>query len=305
MITTTISHLSDILLVHFTEKNLKVSLKNFSAERFKHLFSFSIHSFLIVLSDKLIELTDTVIIGVFMNPVAVALYSVPQRLVQYLRMLLTKSSEVLFPHFSGLCAQNRHDDIRETWLSGYRISCAIAACISVVYVTYGDVFQVLWMGEQFRDMYKILVILSLGFLLNQPITGSFLIAVERHKTASKLSVLQALLNTALSLLFVKHWGLVGVAVASCVPSFIISSLVLPFMANRMIGVSAGRFFVKSILPSLASAALPLAALFAIKQTGFGADYFQFAAICAIGAVLFALPYLLIFDKSLLSFKKAR
>lgn len=173
LITTTVSHGFDILLVKLTEKEFKVSFKNFSHDRFRQLFSFSMHSFLIVLSDKMIEATDTIVIGIFLNPAAVALYSVPQRLIQYLRQLLMKSSDVLFPHFSMLLAKKESQQIKDSWLSGYRLSLAIGTCISTVYLVYGGVFQTLWMGEEFHSMHKVLIILALGFLINQPITNSF------------------------------------------------------------------------------------------------------------------------------------
>lgn len=298
MLTTTISHSFDIIMSKLTEKELKVSFKNFDPKMFKKLFSFSIYSFLIVLSDKMIELTDSIIIGIFLNPAAVALYSVPQRLVNYLRMLLMKSSEVLFPHFSMLLAKNENEKIKDSWLKGYKLSLAIGTCITVVYLTYGGIFQVLWMQKtEFYEMHKILIILSLGFLLNQPMTNAFLIAVEKHKTTSKLSLLQALLNLVLSLILVKKYGLTGVALASCIPSFIISSLVLPFMANKLIGISPFTFISKSILPSLISSILPLITLSYIKNSGFGTTYIEFALICALCVILFGIPYLLIFDRS--------
>lgn len=299
MLTTTISHGFDIIMAKLTEKELKVSFRNFDPKMFKKLFSFSIYSFLIVLSDKMIELTDTIIIGIFLTPAAVALYSVPQRLVNYLRMLLMKSSEVLFPHFTMLLAKNKKDQIKDSWLNGFKLSLAIATCITVVYLTYGGIFQVLWMQkEEFQDMHKILIILSLGFLLNQPMTNSFLIAVEKHKTTSKLSLLQALLNLVFSIILVQKYGLTGVALASCVPSFIISSLILPFMANKLIGIPPLKFLSKSIAPPLLCGILPFIALSYLKNLGYGTNYIQFGSICAICVILFAIPYVFIFDKSL-------
>lgn len=298
MITTTISQTFDIIMVKVTEKNLVISFKNFKRDMFKKLFSFSIYSFLIVLSDKMIELTDTIIIGVFLNPVAVTMYSVPQRLIQYLRMLLMKSSEVLFPHFSMLLAKNKTNEIKESWLNGFRLSLAIGTCITVVYLTYGGIFQALWMGDDFKEMHKVLIILSLGFLLNQPMTNAFLVAVEKHKTTSKLSLLQAVFNLVFSILLVKKYGLTGVALASCIPSFIISSVVLPFMANKLMGISPIMFLSKSIMPPIISAILPFFVLTYIRELGYGTTYLQFGSICALCVVLFAVPYILIFDKTL-------
>jgi O-antigen/teichoic acid export membrane protein len=263
----------------------------------KHLVGFSVSSLFVLISDKIVELTDTLVVGMVLGPAAVALYSIPQRLVQYLQMLALKASEVFLPRISELHARNDHDAISESWFTGYRYMLALCFPIGLVFLFYGDVFQVLWMGETFRQMHTVLIVLTVAYFFHMPISAAFLLATGNHRVASLLKLLGAVLNIVVSLVLVYQFEMLGVALAAFFPG-LIGSLVLPALCCRYLNVSFLRFFRQSIWPSVAAAVPAVVMLYLLKDSGFGAGIPGFVIVCALTEVVFLLGFVLLFDRKL-------
>ena len=105
----------------FTSSSILFSLKGQSGIRSIFSFQQSIvrvywefgkfHS-LAFLGSNLLKSADTFLIGIFLGPSAVAIYSIPLRLVELIEMPLKGAISVAFPTFSKLDNQNRQKDLK-------------------------------------------------------------------------------------------------------------------------------------------------------------------------------------------------
>jgi O-antigen/teichoic acid export membrane protein/glycosyltransferase involved in cell wall biosynthesis len=297
--TSTVGLLANYVFIKRIQPNLKLTLRNFDWEEARTLFTFSFKSFVMLIADKIVSLSDTFVIGIILGPGAVAIYSIPQRLVQYLQIMTQSASGVLFPKFSELEATGQSKQAVSYWLTGYKLSLALSMPISLLFFFYGDVIEKLWMGEDFGNNHMLLVILTAAYLFQQPVTRSFLVATNNHSLPSKLMLLEAVINLGLTLAFVKLWGMVGVSIGTFIPCFIIGTIIIPTITCRILGISFFSFVARGILPNLVAAVLPAALLWWLSAIGYGNTVVTFLITASASAALF---FLLFFGKSIVKLR---
>jgi O-antigen/teichoic acid export membrane protein len=82
--------------------------------------------------------------------------------------------------------------------------------------------------------------------------------MSKHHVIAWLRIAEAVANLTLSVILVQKIGLVGVALGTAIPSFIVVALVLPPVACRIVGVGLVEYYVKAYLrPALAVAPVVL------------------------------------------------
>jgi O-antigen/teichoic acid export membrane protein len=107
----------------------------------------------------------------------------------------------------------------------------------------------------------VLLILTVTVLLSVPhnTISSILYGISKHQLIARLRIVEALCNLALSLVLVKHLGIVGVALGTAIPQFFIMTVLLPILAGRELQLSMARYWSQIYLFPLL-AALPFAGL---------------------------------------------
>ena len=103
---------------------LRLRLRSFSVARLKEVTSFSVYMLLIDWANKVNYAVDALIIGVFLNTGAVALWSVSQRLAETTQRLTNQLNDVLFPNVVDNDTASRLDGLQRIFLVGTRFSLA-------------------------------------------------------------------------------------------------------------------------------------------------------------------------------------
>ena len=81
---------------------------------FKKFIAFGKYHMLAYLGSNLLKSSDTFIIGAILGPIAIALYSVPLRLLMLIEMPLTSAIAVAFPVFSAQDNQQKYKELKVT-----------------------------------------------------------------------------------------------------------------------------------------------------------------------------------------------
>lgn len=260
---------------------ITVSSKNFVSSELAAIFKISIYSFFITISKKVIELSDKIIIGIFLGPIAVAFYSVPQKLVFYLQILLSKAQSPLFPRFINLYSSNDIQSLRKLYCKGFCYSLALSLPICIVYISFGGLFQGLWMGQEFEKMHNVLIVLTFYTFFSQPIIGTFLNSTPLRKTAARWNLLQAILNVVLSIIFIQYWGLIGVAFATLIPSFIIGFLLLNYVVLKKVEISFWQFFSSSVMPIIIPTVITVVFVVVVSRMQINYNMLRFLIMCCL------------------------
>jgi len=91
------------------------------------------------------------------------------------------------------------------------------------------------MGAQYLDAYPALVVLVVAFYVAtaQGPFVSLLFGTSRHKFVALVTSLEAAANLLLSILLVKRFGMMGVALGTLIPMLVSGAILLPAYACRV------------------------------------------------------------------------
>jgi O-antigen/teichoic acid export membrane protein len=281
------------LSIYWTRKELpflSVSSRYWKIETAKTLFSYSAFSFIAQLAYIIRFRVDSVVVAAFVGLVAVTHYSIADRLTQYLIELVTALLGVFPSVFSRLEGAQDFERLKRTFFFASKAAVSITTFFAFGLLAWGKPFITRWMGAQYADAYPVLVALTLGltFFLWQTVSISLLYGTSRHKFLAMFNSIEAVANLVLSLLLVRRYGMVGVAVGTTIPITINTLLVIPVYVCRVSSIDYFEYvrrMVKTV--AIASASLVLPTLLSWKFVV--PDYKSLVMVGIVSAILYVLP----------------
>lgn len=186
-------------------------------ETFKKLITFAGKTFTSTTMVRLAYNADPIIISYFLSTAWVAIFSIPQRLIQYVKELSWTFTTVFLPVFSELDGKKDNDAIRSIYITYTRyIVLIIFPMLASVFV-YGLPFIRIWIGEKYayEGRYVLYFLLgSLFFSMLNPLVYRLFYGINRLAVVVKVPCIVCLVNIILSVLFVQEFGINGVAFAT-------------------------------------------------------------------------------------------
>ncbi len=238
---------------------LSINRKQFSKSTFIEIRNFGAFSFLINVSNQVIFFADTFLIGLMMDSIAVTYYAIGANLVPYMSRVIAALGQPLMQVAAGFDANNQSKSINTLYLMGTKyIFCIVGLLVALVLVL-GNPFLTIWMGAKYVEggiygssgTVLSLLALSQAFYLSQTVSRQILFAQKRNKAMAKVVVLEALANLILSIILIKKFGIIGVALGTLIPQVITDGLVFPLLMTKATGISLGRLWKESLLANLA------------------------------------------------------
>jgi O-antigen/teichoic acid export membrane protein len=177
--------------------------------------------------------SDNIVIAQIMGASAVALYAVPAKLFNTVNSILIMLSASLWPAYAEALARNDRAWIRRTFR---RVT--IAGTISTVVIAGGLVLfgrQIIaaWVGPKLVVSESVLLVFGLQCIVYaylQPV-GFLLNGLSRYRIQAWCAALMAILNLALSILFVKHFGILGAVLGTTVAQVVVQVIPLTIAAK--------------------------------------------------------------------------
>ena len=214
---------------------------------FRRLYDYSIYVLLNNVGQKAVFYTDAIVIGIFLNAAAVTFYAIAGNLIEYLRRLMLVSNNVLNPLTSELQATRGSSSVGPVVINGARFSVLVALPVAATFMIAGTQFISLWMGPEYTgESYPVLFVLTAITLLAIPnITiTNVLYGLNRHKLVAYLRLGEAALNLGLSILLVGYFGILGVAIGTAVPQFLLMVIILPLVIAKTVDLDLRSYIVQ-------------------------------------------------------------
>ncbi len=244
---------------------------------------YSVLIFLYFLATRLIFSAGNLVIGYYLSAAAITFWAIPQRLADELRAV-TMCTGVLQPTVSNLNARGEDVKVRKVLVNGTKYLMMIVLPMAVAYLVVGDALISLWMGPKYAGTcYGILVILTCAVTTNisQFTSTQILQGIARHGCTSYVTIFEAAANLALSIILVKKYGIIGVAVGTLVPMLCTNLVVIPWYTCRVTGFSMRHFFKEGLLVPCIPACLFGVLLYAASRM-IGIDgWMEFLTVLAV------------------------
>jgi O-antigen/teichoic acid export membrane protein len=158
-------------------------------------------------------------------------------------------------------AQGTRDSLARGYLFSLRISIFYATAGAIALWVIGPQFFRVWAGAGvFPGLraYALMVIFFIMVVMIMP-ASSILWATTRHYTWALLSMAEGVVNLALSLWWVRHFGLSGVIGATVIASLTMTFWYLPYAALRTLEVSIAKA-MRELAPGFGLSAAALVAV---------------------------------------------
>jgi O-antigen/teichoic acid export membrane protein len=272
-----------------------------SWQTLKEVVHYGTYTLITKVSDQLRFYVNTLIVSAFVSVVAVTHYSIASRLALSFLDLMIAVMGMLAPWFSLLLGTRDYAGIRRVLAFGTKISVATSTLVACSLVLYGRGFIHAWMGGSYTDAYWPLVFLvvSIFFDVSQLPSVSYMFGVSRHRFLAYQTLAEGVANAVLSLVLVRTYGLIGVAIGAAIPMILCKLFIQPVYVCRQSGISIKDYYVdlfgRSVLVPALAMAIPWSLLFAriVNPTLLSIG----AAVCVQLLLASALSYVFLFERS--------
>jgi O-antigen/teichoic acid export membrane protein len=234
------------------------------------IYSYSVYSFVIAISLKLLFYTDSLVIGAMIKVSEVTFYAIPSSLLDYLEKLVWAMIAVLVPLISAKEAMGEKEANSRLYILGTRCSILVAMPVIISLYFYGDDFIRIWMGPEIASrsehVLKLLLI-GFGFSTSQLIAHGILKGISMHRVLAYILTVEALVNLGMSIALAKPYGIEGVAFGTMVPLILATLSIIIYTCN-LLELKVLNYFFKSYTGGFTGLIL---ALIAVKYLGAQAD----------------------------------
>jgi O-antigen/teichoic acid export membrane protein len=286
------SFLAYLLQVPFAIRELpalSLSPKWISKAKLKEMFGYAMVTLGVGVGDKLKANVFPVIIGVFLDPFAITLFSLPTRLLRFPLDGASTMTEVVNPASSYLEARQDHVALRRLVLLTAQGAFLLLVPMSVFLIVFGRDLLRLWVGPGYLSAYPLLVVLTIGMAAGATQAGlqAMLFGIGRHKGLIPYRIAEAAAFVLLGAVALKLSGLNAFAAIVSLTLIITSLVLVPRHVCGIVGLPMRSYLWSGCLkPSLLAVPFTLL-LLGIHRTVFIGSWFEIAVVLALGCVAYA------------------
>lgn len=182
---------------------------------------------LIMLTDQTIRWAGQIVTGMWLSAGDVAVLATAHRTAASLGLILQAINKVVSPRFAALHKRGEYEQIWPVLVHAIKVSTGYALPAFILMVLCSSWLMAIF-GKGFSQFWYILVILSLGYLVNA-VTGpiaQLLIMVGQEKLLRNITFLTGLFALVATVALTAIGGLVGSALATCLVLIIQNTVVL-------------------------------------------------------------------------------
>lgn len=236
---------------------LSVRPSRFRLARLKEVTGFSVFVLMLDWAARVNYSLDAVVIGATLGTAAVAVWTVPQRLIEAIQRLTNQVNDVIFPAVVDSDTAERTDRLRLILVQGTRISLALVLPATIVLFALAGPMVQAWVGPGFSDAVPVAMLLAgaVAARVGSATAMTILKGAGRHQLLAWTNLTTAVSNVSLSLLLVYHLGLPGVALGTLGPVAASALFVVFPMACRRVGLPLGEALRQAVWPATWPAAV--------------------------------------------------
>lgn len=214
-------------IIYAFKIGMRIKFNNFDFEILKDISKYSFYIFLNIIIDRVYWGSDRIIIGKFVGPLAVGVYSIASIFNQIYMNLSTAVSGVLFPRINKLVVEKKYNELSDMFIKVGRIQYILLGLVSSGFIIFGNEFIYLWLGKGYTEVYKIAlwIMIPLTIPLIQNTGIAIVQARNKHQFRSIVYFFIAVLNVITSIILVKNYGAIGCAVATGI-SFTVGNVII-------------------------------------------------------------------------------
>ncbi|HTS35895.1 MAG TPA: polysaccharide biosynthesis C-terminal domain-containing protein [Candidatus Solibacter sp.] len=269
----------------------RLSLRNVEGVAFRRMASYGFFALAILGAEKLRFQSDALVIGVSLSATAITSFSIGARLTEYASYAVRSMSQIFTPMSSQFHATGDIQRLQRTFIAGNRACALVTFPLCILLVVLGKVIIESWVGVRYLSSYPILLLLIIprSLYLAQSSSIRILLGMGRHRVLASILVGEGVANLLLSVLLVRRFGVIGVALGTAIPLACTSLFFLPWHLCKVLDLPLSRSLKQSYGMPLALCA-PMTGLLVVLSNEFSVhNYGGLMLQVAVGALAYCIP----------------
>ncbi len=254
---TLLKQVARAIFVYKIFPQFELSFVYFKKDFLSIILNYSFFLFIYQGMRNIIGSLPNIILGVWLGGAAITFYSIAARLVGYSSIFLSATSGILVPFVSGFDSLQDKKRLNKSFITGTKYSYMLAILLGVVLLVMGKPLINIWVGEEYAKIsYPVLFITSIPFLLAPSafVINAVLQGIGKLRAISFLALFELFIGIVLSGLFIKPFGIKGVALGLSIPYLINYGIILPLIIIKIIEVRLLDYLrevvIKIIIPAI-------------------------------------------------------
>lgn len=229
----------------WTSRLAKINIKANDKKTLKSIFSYSMWSTIILVSQRFIITITPTILAAFSGSVQVSFFAIAMSIEGYIWTFASALNGLFLPKVTRIIVE--YDDSRSVenlMIKVGRLQLLITGLAIIGFISMGKEFVTLWLSKEYIASYYIACFLIINGLitLTQQIANTALIALNEIKYRAFCILLYASTSVSLSLLLSQKYGGVGSAFAIFIGGFLGSVVALNLVYRKKLKIDILRFF---------------------------------------------------------------
>lgn len=295
LVSTVTTFAASVVVVRQTAADLWAHPIRRDPTRARRLLRFSVPVALVEIAGRVQLRSDAIVISVALPVRFVTPYNFAQRLADGTRIITEQFVKVLLPVATEVSTRRDRSALGSIFLTGIRLSFAIAVGVALPLILLGGPTLVLWVGPEFRGHGDVVAILAASAIFDLCLftAAAVLQSIERHQPLARIALAGAIFNVLLSIALVGPFGIVGVALGTLIASSGATVLfALPYAA-RTLGVPlralASQVVLRLVVPIGVYAAVVEGGEHVLPVT----SIFRLGAVVGVGLACYGLVYMVV------------
>ena len=239
------------ILLHFKKYgNYRLKKNGFSWSMLKTMITFGGKSMLAGAAGTISGGLPAIVIGSFLGASAVPFYTIPAKLINYIKDFTMTVANVFMPMFSHLQSLNEKENLKLVYLQATKYIAALVFPMTLGAIIIGPYFIQVWIGPSYANHSQmIFYFLGVSTLLyaSNPLFHRLMTGIDRLNILIFTRVLIVAIQGILMLAMVRSFGNNGIAFAMMVSFFCIIPIEL-WATLKNIEVTLKEFVKKIYLP---------------------------------------------------------
>ena len=240
--------LADVLF-RYACRDVHLRIRSVKFSEVKVLSGYSMWIMLASVGDTLTFGTAKAIIGKLISIPAVGPWGNVAQLSNYHRRTTYAITRVFMPRFSFLQGSQNNDEIRRLFMRASLYVTIFAGLTAIILWSLGTTFMTLWLKKDMKYMGPVLSVLVGGMLVlcSNRLVIEMLYGLGKQHALAWFAAFEGSSVLVLSILLVKWYGVLGVAMGIAAPVAIMRGIVQPYYACGLIKMPLRQYYGQRIL----------------------------------------------------------
>ena len=237
---------------------------------------------------------DLVVIATFLGTGFVTVFYLARTVCSYYADLISTITQSFTVHITHLHARGEHDELLGFYLRVSRLVALVSTWLMVGIVAYGRPFLALWVGEAYvsgdthrrADLILYLMVTGLYCRTLQSMAWQVLMGSRELTFLTRINIAEAVSNLLLSVILVRHFGLLGVAAGTAIPMWICYGVVMPLYMLRKYKIRKRDYVRAVVRPAIFTCVVFGLICFLIQTRLYPQTWLQFFASATVASLAY-------------------